>query len=119
MVLGVLTKLHHLKWCHCDLRWPNIVYTYDGNAPLLIDFEYARKIGDPVPRDLKIIDGQIKNNKWDSQADVYQVGQMIITSNFAKDEDKRIAVELTLEKRSNAAELLDALRKLGGDWVLP
>ena len=117
MVLRVLTRLHRLEWCHCDLRWPNIVYTYDGNAPLLIDFEYARKIGDPVPRDLKIIDGQIKNNKWDSQADVYQVGQMIIHSKFANDEDINTAVELTLEKRSNATELLDALRKLGGDWV--
>ena len=52
-VLQVLEQLHLHGWCHCDLRWPNIIFLKD--SPILIDFEYARKIRTPGPTEIKMI----------------------------------------------------------------
>ena len=111
-VLEVLVALHALGWCHCDLRWPNIVFVDEESRPMLIDFEFSRKIGDKCPR-MTIQDPRIVDCKWDEAADIYQVGMMIKMCDHATPEDNEAAETLTNGDRSksNARNMLDYLQR--------
>jgi serine/threonine protein kinase len=46
-VVLALAALHAQGWVHRDVRWPNILQV-DSGAFMLIDFEYAARIGTKV-----------------------------------------------------------------------
>ncbi len=53
VILAVLTALkafHAQGWCHCDIRWPNVIVS--DNVWYLIDFETA-ELSDHVAEDLR------------------------------------------------------------------
>jgi hypothetical protein len=43
-VVRFLADIHH-KWCHLDLRWPNIVYNRLADMWTVIDCEFLRRVG--------------------------------------------------------------------------
>jgi len=49
-----LIGLHNLGWTHNDMRWLNIIYK--DKDWFLIDCEFAFKIGDPLPNNMKLQD---------------------------------------------------------------
>ena len=78
-LLKVLDDLHKIEWCHCDVRWPNVILDVKSNKFVLIDFEYARKVGQDCPaiknkfKHSKILE----TKKWYPFGDTYQVILMI------------------------------------------
>lgn len=82
-VLHTLSQLHRIGWCHCDVRWRNIIFDPKNKKHILIDFEHARRIGDPVPKNLRrdvILPG---TKKWDQAADTFQVVCMLLNCNLS------------------------------------
>ena len=53
-ICQALYGLHENGWAHNDIRWPNIV-SYHGDW-ILIDCEFANKLGEALPSNLKIVD---------------------------------------------------------------
>ena len=82
-ILECITKLHLLNYCHCDIRWSNIVKS-EGQW-YLIDCTYATSLEDE-PR-LTSMPGIIQNAfvfnmaKWSPRHDYYQIG--LLLSNWA------------------------------------
>ena len=75
-VLRVLDALHKMNLCHCDVRWPNVIFDVKKNTFVLIDFEYVRKVGSELPSiKPKFIPEGLQ--KWDVSGDLYQVVRMI------------------------------------------
>ena len=78
-VLQVLVELHELEWCHCDVRWPNVICDIKANKFVLIDFEFARHCGEGVPKiKERFIHEEIrKGGNWYPFGDTHQVALMI------------------------------------------
>ena len=78
-VLKVLDNLHQKQWCHCDVRWPNVILDITKNEFVLIDFEYARMDGQDCPpiKHQFIHPVILKTKKWYAFGDTYQVVLMI------------------------------------------
>ena len=115
VILHVLIRLHQIDFCHCDLRWPNVVFVDD--EPFLIDFEYARPIGSRGPDGLKTVDPRMQKGVWDAAADSYQVLSMIEESFFSNEAERKLINEISLAKRIGPADLLAKLVDLKGDWL--
>lgn len=84
-VLECVTALHHLGFCHCDIRWSNIVVV-DG-AWHLIDCTFATALADTTQ--LKHISTQIKHRfvfnqhvPWSTRHDLFQIGLLLSDSEF-------------------------------------
>ena len=120
-VLGVLDELHKMEWCHCDVRWPNVIFDVKENNFVLIDFGYARKIGDKCPNIKKefIHEELSKNGNWQVFGDTHQVVLMIQRWMDAHEDehDDLIQVSKTLSARKwESKELLEYLE---GQWPIP
>ena len=92
-VLKVLDNLHQKQWCHCDVRWPNVILDIKKNEFVLIDFEYARMDGQDCPpiKDQFIHPEISHTRKWYAFGDTYQVVLMI---NGWKKQHKDISCEI-------------------------
>jgi len=84
----VLASLHDIDWCHCDVRWPNVILDVTKNEFVLIDFEYARKVGQPCPniKDEYIHPKIKETGEWNIFGDTHQLAMMVkrwmdVTSN--------------------------------------
>ena len=117
VVLMTVIRLHRIDYCHCDLRWPNIIFDSHNN-PILIDFEYARHIGSPTPVGLKhrYVDKKCIGSNWDIEADAFQVGKLIIENEHSTQDKKNLVHDLHITNRSTPAKLLGRLKHLGGLW---
>lgn len=117
-VLSVLKNLHTIiKWCHCDVRWPNIIFVPKTKTYILVDFEFACPINSPIPDDLK---SEFKNpnllqkGQWDQSGDTYQVVLMVeqalkvhgVTTPVCKKEQ-----EMNFSDADQLIQELDALAK--------
>lgn len=78
-VRKVLASLHDIDWCHCDVRWPNVILDVKKNEFVLIDFEYARKAGQPCPkiRNEYIHPKIKKTGAWNIFGDTHQLAMMV------------------------------------------
>lgn len=47
-ILTALMDMHASKWCHTDIRWPNILWKYDKPNWFLIDFDGSVKFGSVI-----------------------------------------------------------------------
>jgi len=112
-VLTVLHLLHKDKICHCDVRWPNVIFDITTNKYVLIDFEYSRLSGSACPsiRTRFMSKWITRNNKWDETGDTWQVAQMVKRWMDAHDDNHAQSVVETLIKEENwgAKHLLDKL----------
>lgn len=112
-VLGVLDKLHKMGWCHCDVRWPNVILDVKGGADggnfVLTDFEYARKTGEtcpPVKKDF-IHPEILETGLWHEFGDTHQVVLMIKGwMETHKDEPDLIDVAKTLSTKWSTSQTL-------------
>ena len=73
-ILTCLEDLHQAGWAHLDLRWTNVVFMAP-NHWVVIDAEFARPFGNPIPADLKRKDPAAVSA--DEAADCYLVGLMM------------------------------------------
>lgn len=73
-VLTCLGDLHACGWAHLDVRWSNVVFV-SHEVWVLIDAEFARPHGSPLPSDLRWMDPQAR--LADEAADCYMVGMMM------------------------------------------
>jgi len=48
-LIATVQKLHEVGWAHLDIRWTNVIFEPIDGVYVLIDCEFARKIGDEVP----------------------------------------------------------------------
>jgi len=112
-VLTALRKLHDVDICHCDVRWPNIIFDITKKEYILIDFEYSRLSGSACPsiRTRFMSKWITRNNKWDETGDTWQVAQMVKRWMDAHDDNHAQSVVETLIKEENwgAKHLLDKL----------
>ncbi len=78
-VRKVLRSLHEIHWCHCDVRWPNVILDVKLNKFVLIDFEYARQVGQDCPaiKDKFKHPKIVETKKWYTFGDTHQVILMI------------------------------------------
>jgi len=127
-VLGVLDELHKMEWCHCDVRWPNVIFDVKENNFVLIDFGYARKIGDKCPNIKKefIHEELSKNGNWQVFGDTHQVVLMIQRWMEAHEDehDDLIQVSKTLSGKhkwesKELLELLEGVTDTTADRHLP
>jgi thiamine kinase-like enzyme len=115
-VLTVLQSLHDLKICHCDVRWPNIIFDVRTNEYILIDFEYAREPRSQCPsiKDAYISEWIKANNLWDETEDTWQVAEMVNQwMHLHKDfHEKEVVQRLNADKNWKPARLLKELRQV-------
>jgi hypothetical protein len=88
-VLGQIIKcvaaLHSLGYCHCDIRWSNIVWAKE--EWYLIDCTFATSLGDiarlermsATLKDRYVLD---RAQPWSPRHDWFQIGQLIRDSQF-------------------------------------
>ena len=109
-VRKVLDSLHHFEWCHCDVRWPNVILDVTNNEFVLIDFEYARKVGQPVPEIRKeyIHPKIVKTGKWNIFGDTHQLVMMV----------KRW-MDVTSDTNDRSQKLLESLQALAKKQGIP
>ena len=73
-ILEALDNCHRKGWALNNLRWANVIFLATG-IWTIIDCEYARPIGDPLPQEL------IVKCDWSvdcsSSTDLYCVGRML------------------------------------------
>ena len=115
-VLHALDKLHEMKFCHCDVRWPNVIFDVRNNMFVLIDFEYARPVESELPsiKTAFIPEGLRKQGKWNTSGDVYQVVQMI--QRWAAFHDVNFSHIRRDSLHKQAKDLLGHLESLRDDW---
>eukprot|EP00386_Alphamonas_edax_P011171 GDKI01035523.1.p1 GENE.GDKI01035523.1~~GDKI01035523.1.p1 ORF type:complete len:552 (+),score=93.71 GDKI01035523.1:69-1658(+) len=73
-ILQCLEALHARGWAHLDVRWSNVIYLAPHNWTV-IDAEFARPFGSPIPDSLTCKDPQATTA--DGAADCYLVGCML------------------------------------------
>lgn len=116
-VLQVLERLHSFGWCHCDVRWPNVILDVIGTGEfVLIDFEYARKVNEECPGIKKrfIHTDLQKENKWRKFGDTHQVVLMIQDWVEAHDTSHDSNIERALSTKWSASDLLEYVQ--GDMW---
>ena len=115
-VLHALDKLHELGICHCDVRWPNVIFDVQNDTFVLIDFEYARPVESELPsiKHAFIPEGVRKHGKWNTSGDVHQVVQMI--QGWAKIHNINFSHIHRDILHEQAKDLLGHLESLGDDW---
>ena len=79
-ILSCITALHNLRYCHCDIRWCNVVYA--SGEWYVIDCTFATSLDD-VPQLIKV-SSDIKesyvfnrNIPWSLRHDFYQIGLLL------------------------------------------
>ena len=84
-VLECVTALHRLGFCHCDIRWNNVVVADD--AWHLIDCTFATALNDvtQLNRVTALIKPRFvfhKDVPWSTRHDFYQIGLLLSDSEF-------------------------------------
>jgi len=78
-LIATVRKLHEVGWAHLDIRWSNIIFEPIGQVYVLIDCEFARRIGENIPQQsLKCIDAlPYIPPKVCPEIDWFSIGKMI------------------------------------------
>jgi hypothetical protein len=113
-----LQRLHQIGWTHNDVRLPNIIQ--NGRDWVLIDCEYASRIGQPYLRYPKLADDQLtaaqRAETCRTDRDLHQLADEIIRGIVRLDtspvtENARRAAERLERGQLTLADLLEE------DWV--
>jgi hypothetical protein len=80
-IVDCVLSLHSLGYCHCDIRWSNIVWTEEGW--FLIDCTFAVSLEDKtylqlLPTVIKPEYVFDKNTPWSQRHDLFQVGILLM-----------------------------------------
>ena len=78
-LIETVRKLHKLGWAHLDIRWQNVIFEPIGQVYVLIDCEFARRMGDNQPQQpLKCLEAlPYIPTKVCPEIDWYSLGKMI------------------------------------------
>ena len=111
-VLSVLVRLHAENLCHCDVRWPNVIFDIKGGGRfVLIDFEYARAVDEDLPSiKPKFIHKELQDiKKWKKFGDTHQVALMI--KDWTEiNKGSNVQIESILSKKWSAEDLLKKIQ---------
>ena len=118
-VLSALAELHGAGLCHCDVRWPNVLYREDCRGWMLIDYEYARSSGETMDKlhaDAAVrpwgLDCEAAPYAWTAAHDLYQAG--VLMAGASSDDAREVAAYLMKERAGD-----DPPRTAAGALGLP